>query len=79
MRHREDSVLQKLAIHLPLKIDKAKYTDPHTKTNVLLQAHFSRRPLSADLHQDQQFVVENATRMIQVRRSFFCVFVSYSY
>jgi len=65
MRHREDSVLLKLAMHLPLKIDKAKYTDPHTKANVLLQAHFSRRPLSADLHQDQQFVVENATRMIQ--------------
>jgi len=65
MRHREDSVLHKLAIHLPLRIDKAKYSDPHTKANVLLQAHFSRRPLSADLHQDQQMVVENATRMIQ--------------
>lgn len=67
MRHREDTVLYKLATHLPVKIDKAKYTDPHTKANVLLQAHFSRRPLSADLHQDQQFVTENATRMIQVR------------
>jgi pre-mRNA-splicing helicase BRR2 len=65
MRHREDSMLLKLAMHLPLKIDKAKYTDPHTKANVLLQAHFSRRALSADLHQDKQYVVENATRMIQ--------------
>jgi len=65
LRHREDSVLHKLAIHLPLKIDKSTYTDPHTKTNVLLQAYFSRRPLSADLHQDQQFVVENASRLLQ--------------
>jgi len=52
-------------MHLPLKIDKPTYTDPHTKANVLLQAYFSRRALSADLHQDQQFVVEHASRLLQ--------------
>eukprot|EP01113_Clastostelium_recurvatum_P015961 TRINITY_DN1902_c1_g1_i1.p1 TRINITY_DN1902_c1_g1~~TRINITY_DN1902_c1_g1_i1.p1 ORF type:complete len:2154 (-),score=847.63 TRINITY_DN1902_c1_g1_i1:92-6553(-) len=64
MRHSEDTVLQRLAAHLPMKIDKPKYNDPHTKALVLLQAHFSRRALSADLHQDQMIVVETASRLL---------------
>jgi len=65
MRHGEDNLLQRLAAHLPMKMEKPKYGDPHTKAVVLLQAHFSRRALSADLHQDQMVVVEHATRLLQ--------------
>ncbi|GAM21299.1 hypothetical protein SAMD00019534_044740 [Acytostelium subglobosum LB1] len=65
IRHREDQMLQKMAHHLPLKIEKPSFDDPHTKVNVLLQCHFSRRPISADMHLDQQMVLENATRLLQ--------------
>eukprot|EP01133_Synstelium_polycarpum_P007678 gene7678-8985_t len=65
MRHREDQILSKMAAHLPLKIEKPDYNDPHTKVNILLQAHFSRRPMSADLHLDLQSVLENTTRLLQ--------------
>lgn len=67
---------------MPLKIDKPKYTDPHTKANILLQCHFSRVSLSADLATDQRVVVEMATRLLQAMvdvissnsyaRCFFC-------
>jgi len=65
VRHREPAVLRKLAAHLPQKIDKPNYLDPHTKANILLQSHFSRRRLPADLQEDQQFLLENAIRLLQ--------------
>jgi len=45
-------------------MDKAKYTDPHTKANILLQCHFSRMPIPVDLVGDQKVVVELATRLL---------------
>jgi len=65
IRHGEEKFLRKLANHLPLKIEKPNYTDPHTKVNVLLQAHFSRRGLAADLARDQDFILEDSVRLIQ--------------
>jgi len=67
IRHGEEQVLKKLALHLPLKIEKPNYTNCHTKVNVLLQSHFSRRNLPADLMTDQAFIVENAVRLLQAR------------
>jgi len=54
-----------MAGHLPLKIDKAKYNEPSTKTNVLLQSHFSRRPLPSDLQSDKETILEKAPRLLQ--------------
>eukprot|EP01114_Cavostelium_apophysatum_P007654 TRINITY_DN197_c0_g1_i3.p1 TRINITY_DN197_c0_g1~~TRINITY_DN197_c0_g1_i3.p1 ORF type:complete len:2134 (+),score=829.11 TRINITY_DN197_c0_g1_i3:506-6907(+) len=65
VRHGEEAILRKLAAHLPLKIEKQNYTTANTKVNVLLQAHFSRRALSADLAADQSFILENAVRLLQ--------------
>ncbi|EAL72371.1 DEAD/DEAH box helicase [Dictyostelium discoideum AX4] len=65
IRHREDQILMKLASHLPQKIDKPNYQEISTKVNVLLQCHFSRESISADLYQDQKFILENATRLLQ--------------
>eukprot|EP01132_Coremiostelium_polycephalum_P002462 gene2462-3044_t len=65
IRHREEQILQKMAAHLPLKIEKTDYSEVSTKVNVLLQSYFSRKPISADLHQDQKFILENATRLLQ--------------
>lgn len=50
MRHREDDVLKKLAARLPIKLpNDARFNDPHTKAELLLQAHFSRLQLSVSL------------------------------
>ena len=61
----EDSV-RKLLLHAPLAVEAPKWTDPHTKANSLLQAHFSRTALAGDLAADQRTVVPQATRLLQV-------------
>ena len=38
--------------HVPIKISDAYHFDPHAKTHLLLQAHFSRIPLSEGLRDD---------------------------
>jgi len=66
VRHREDYALKKLAHHLPLKIsDPGSYNDSATKTNILLQSHFSRVPLAAAVASDQGKVLPDATRLLQ--------------
>jgi len=66
VRQGEERLLTKLAAHLPQRLPEgAKYTDPHTKTNIILQSHFSRRPLSVDLKGDQRVVVGDALRLLQ--------------
>ena len=54
-----------LSTKLPHKIGGAKFNDPHTKANVLLQAHLSRIQLSAELQQDTELIVGKAIRLIQ--------------
>ncbi|KYQ90995.1 DEAD/DEAH box helicase [Tieghemostelium lacteum] len=65
IRHREEQMIQKMAAHLPLKIDAPNYAEVNTKVNVLLQAFFSRSPISADLYLDQKFILEQSTRLLQ--------------
>lgn len=66
VRSREDIALRKLAMHLPLKIENAgSYSDPHVKTNVLLQAHFSRIALSGAVAEDQATILPQAVRLLQ--------------
>eukprot|EP01116_Phalansterium_solitarium_P019909 TRINITY_DN5728_c0_g1_i2.p1 TRINITY_DN5728_c0_g1~~TRINITY_DN5728_c0_g1_i2.p1 ORF type:complete len:2045 (+),score=776.70 TRINITY_DN5728_c0_g1_i2:174-6308(+) len=65
IRHGEEKAIKRLASHLPLKIEKPNYSTSLTKVNVLLQSHFSRRSLSADLAQDQSYVLEHSVRLLQ--------------
>ena len=59
--------MRKLLMHAPLAVDSnTRWTDPHTKANALLQAHFSRTPLQGDLAADQKSVVLQAVRLLQV-------------
>ncbi|KAK1375685.1 U5 small nuclear ribonucleoprotein 200 kDa helicase-like protein [Heracleum sosnowskyi] len=44
--------------------DNPNCTNPHVKANALLQAHFSRQPLSGDLAADQAEVLLTATRLL---------------
>eukprot|EP00871_Galdieria_phlegrea_P002639 jgi/Galph1/3376/GphlegSOOS_G2035.1 len=66
----EDEVLRKIAMHqpfVPMKSSEGviRYADPHVKTHILLQSHFSRVPLSGELAQDRQVIVAGAPRLIQ--------------
>ena len=55
-----------LSAHLPQKLaDGAKFSDPHTKALVLLQAHFSRQALSLDLAADRNVVLGSAVKLLQ--------------
>lgn len=65
IRHGEYQELKKLGSHLPLKIDKPNYAHSHTKVNVLLQSYLSRRVLRSDFVHDQNYIVENASRLLQ--------------
>jgi len=66
VRHREDYALKKLAHHLPLKISNpGSYNDAATKTNILLQAYFSRIPLAAAVASDQEKILPEASRLLQ--------------
>ena len=60
--------MRKLLLHAPLAVDAPKWTDPHTKVNALLQSHFSRASIpSGDLAADQRTVLQQTTRLLQVR------------
>jgi pre-mRNA-splicing helicase BRR2 len=68
VRPLEENALRALARHLPLiaaGADSAGFDDPHTKTNVLLQAHFSRIPLSNTVQRDLAHILPIATRLLQ--------------
>ncbi|KAJ3286172.1 DEIH-box ATPase [Borealophlyctis nickersoniae] len=65
IRHHEDAVLKRIYERLPVKADSPNYNDPHFKTNILLQAHFSRVQLPPDLESDQKQILLKVVRLIQ--------------
>ncbi|CAI5948102.1 unnamed protein product [Closterium sp. NIES-64] len=66
VRHNEEFVNAELAKHVRWKVDHRTYDDPHTKTNLLLQAHFSRlaMPMS-DYETDLKSVLDQTMRVLQ--------------
>lgn len=65
IRHHEDAVLQKIYDRVPVKLANLKFNDPHIKTNILLQAHFSRLQLPPDLESDQKIILSKIIGLIQ--------------
>lgn len=65
IRHKENQILQKLAAHLPVKIERPDYYSPATKVNILLQCHFSRKELPIDLEEDQKLVLAKIPELLQ--------------
>ena len=66
VRHGEEAVLRQLALRLPNKTaPNAKFSDPHVKAFLLLQAHLSRVQLPAELEQDTEAILVKAIRLIQ--------------
>lgn len=57
-------MLKRLYDRLPVKIDGVNFEAPHFKTFLLLQAHFSRIQLPADLAADQKIVLEKVLNLL---------------
>ena len=67
VRHNEDQLNSQLAQQLPLPVNPHSYDSAHTKTHLLLQAHFSRAALPcSDYGTDTKTVLDNAIRISQV-------------
>ncbi|KAK7108639.1 hypothetical protein V1264_016337 [Littorina saxatilis] len=66
VRHNEDGLNSDLATKLPLEVNRHSFDSAHTKTNLLLQAHFSQLPLpSTDYNTDTKSVLDQAIRVLQ--------------
>ena len=65
IRHREDTVIRRIYEHCPVKYSNVNFHDSHTKTNILLQAHFSRLQLPPDLEFDQKLILNKIIPLIQ--------------
>lgn len=67
VRHNEDQLNSQLAQQLPLQVNPHSYDSAHTKTHLLLQAHFSHAPLPcSDYNTDTKTVLDNTIRICQV-------------
>lgn len=64
VKEAEDSGLEKLGRHLPLPIPDPNFTTPATKVNVLMQSHFARVPLTAQIKSEQDAVLPEAFRLL---------------
>lgn len=66
VRHNEDQLNSQLAQHLPLQVNPHSYDSAHTKTHLLLQAHFSHAQLPcSDYTTDTKTVLDNTIRICQ--------------
>lgn len=66
VRHNEDQLNSQLAQQLPLQVNPHSYDSAHTKTHLLLQAHFSRSQLPcSDYSTDTKTVLDNTIRICQ--------------
>ncbi|XP_024368754.1 DExH-box ATP-dependent RNA helicase DExH14 isoform X1 [Physcomitrium patens] len=66
VRHNEDKVNEGLAKEVRWPVDMRALDDPHVKTNLLLQAHFSRIDLPvSDYVTDTKSVLDQSIRVLQ--------------
>jgi len=64
IRHHEDAILKKIYDRVPVKLPQPDFSKPDTKTNILLQAHFSRLSLPADLASDQAIILGKVLNLL---------------
>ncbi|GAA5859336.1 hypothetical protein JCM8547_001990 [Rhodosporidiobolus lusitaniae] len=64
IRHHEDVLLRRVYDRCPVKLATVDFESPHFKTNVLLQAHFSRLTLPADLAADQALILGKVLNLL---------------
>lgn len=64
IRQHEDVVLRRIYDRLPHKLEKINFASPYHKVFVLLQAHFSRLSLPADLESDQKLILTKVLNLL---------------
>ena len=64
LRFKEEKTIKMLARTLPHALPDVPY-DAHMKTLVLLQCHFSRKPIPADLRIDQHKILADAPKLVR--------------
>ena len=71
VRHGEEATIRSLARHAKVALSAttaaggSMYTDPHVKTNMLLQAHFSRKRLPSNLMVDTAAILPQTIPLLQ--------------
>lgn len=66
VRHNEDKLNVELSARVRWQVDAALCDLPHTKANLLFQAHLGRTPLPlADYITDTKLTLDNAIRLLQ--------------
>lgn len=66
VRHNEDKHNATLMEHVPFKVNQYTLDSPHTKVNLILQAHFTRAPLPcSDYSTDTKSVLDQCLRIMQ--------------
>ena len=66
VRHNEDGLNADFNNSVPYPLQRQSFQSPHTKTHLLLQAHFSRLPLPiSDYITDTKSVLDQSIRLIQ--------------
>ncbi|KAK3773312.1 hypothetical protein RRG08_023199 [Elysia crispata] len=66
VRHNEDQTNAELADRVPLQVNRHALDSAHTKTHILLQAHFSHVDMpSSDYSTDTKSVLDQAIRVLQ--------------
>ena len=64
IRRHEEHILQRIYDRVPAKLSEANFESPHFKAFVLLQAHFSRMQLPADLAKDQESILRKVLNIL---------------
>lgn len=64
IRRHEDRILHMIYENIPVKMSEPNYESPHFKAFILIQAHFSRMQLPADLAKDQQVVLSKILHLL---------------
>lgn len=64
IRRHEDHILRRIYDRIPVKMAQPAYESPHFKAFVLLQAHFSRMQLPADLAEDQEIILSKVLNLL---------------
>ncbi|KAI9878001.1 MAG: DEIH-box ATPase [Pleopsidium flavum] len=64
IRRHEDHILRRIYDRVPVKMSQPAFESPHFKAFVLLQAHFSRMQLPADLAKDQEVILTKVLNLL---------------
>lgn len=75
IRHHEDAFLRKIYDRVPVKHAKPQFDSPYFKANILLQAHFARLSLPADLAADQALILTKVLKYVSSSLPLLCDFL----